>query len=597
MIKYNINIMAALVSALDNITPQQIGENGHVEYGWSNNIQEKIVQFSFQVTRTQDSGLHGLSIILSRMLTTLKYQKESGSLPEKEVARGYLTILYKMIGQTRDIVDGKGECALSYMMLHTWHKFFPQLALFALKCLVDLGDKNVHQYGSWKDLKYFCAYCKKQEEGMDFPMIQEAIRLTNEQLRKDAFVDVSEMTLAAKWVPREKSSFGWLYQELATDYFKEYMATADSEQRSVKAVLKCKTEYRKLISTLNKKLDTLQIKQCANTWSVIDFNRVTSVSLGKQKKAFLNVKKNKEERYPDRPDRVLCAERFNEHVQKAIKGEVEMKGARVGMADFTKQARQLYRSCDSQVEKDLLNSQWRDNSKLTGALDNMIAMVDLSGSMSGDPMDVAIALGIRIAEKSKLGKRVMTFTMNPRWVNLEPYSDFVSQVQAVEAGDVGYNTDFHKALNLILDTIVENKMAPEDVENMTLVLLSDMMIDEAEPIDHFSRTTTNGVQKRAALYESIKLKYAEAGMRVHGKPYNPPHMLFWNLRNTSGFPCLSNEKNVSMMSGFSPALLNLFCEMGVDALQSCTPWSILVQSLENNRYKILGDYLEKVIVV
>lgn len=582
--------MAALVSTLDNYNPQQIGENGHVEYGWSNNLQEKIVQFSFQVTRTDDEGLSILRQVLTEMLTTLKHQLANGCLPEKQVAKGYLTILYKMIGQTRDIVDGKGECTLAYMMLHTWYQFFPELALFALKCLVDLGDKSVHQYGSWKDLKYFCAYCKKQGEYVDFPMIQEAIRITNEQLRKDAVSVSQDMTLAAKWVPREKSSFGWLYQELATDYFKEYMATADSEQRSVKAVLKCKTEYRKLISSLNKKLDTLQIKQCANTWSEIDFNKVTSVSLGKQKKAFLNVNKKNDSRYPDREDRSHCAINFNVYVQNSVKDGVEMKGKRVGMADFTKQARDLYRQ-GSQVEKDLLNSQWRDNSKLTGELESMIAMVDLSGSMSGDPMDVAIALGIRIAEKSKLGKRVMTFTLNPRWVNLEPYPDFVSSVQALEAGDVGYNTDFHKALNLILDTIVENKMAPEDVENMTLVLLSDMQIDEAEPRDMYN-SVTNGVQKREALYETIKEKYAVAGMRVHGKPYKPPHMLFWNLRNTTGFPCLSNEKNVSMMSGFSPALLNLFCEKGMESLQSCTPWSILTQSLENDRYKILGDYLE-----
>ena len=586
--------MAALVNALDNYTPQQIGENGHVEYGWSNSLQEKIVQFSFQVTRTSDDGITGLSKVLSEMLTTLKHQLQTGSLPEKEVAKGYLTILYKMVGQTRDIVDGKGECALAYMMLHTWYKFFPLLALFALKCLVDLGDRSVHQYGSWKDLKYFCAYCKKQGEGMNFPMIREAIHLTNKQLRKDALVDAASMTLVAKWVPREKSSFGWLYQELATNYFPEYMATADTEQRSVKAVLKCKTEYRKLISSLNKKLDTLQIKQCANTWSDIDFSKVTSVSLGKQKKAFLNVNKKNEARYPDREDRVQCAFNFNAHVQKSVTGELEMKGARVGMADFTKQARDLYRKNGSQVEKDLLNSQWCDNSKLTGALENMIAMVDLSGSMYGDPMDVAIALGIRIAEKSKLGKRVMTFTLNPRWVNLEPHEDFVSQVQAVEAGDVGFNTDFHKALNLILDAIVENKMAPEDVENMTLVMLSDMQIDEAEQRDSYSNAPSGSSNKREALYESIKEKYAVAGIRVHGKPYNPPHILFWNLRNTTGYPCLSTEKNVSMMSGFSPALLNLFCDKGIVSLQSCTPWSILTQSLENNRYKILGDYLESI---
>ena len=88
--------------------------------------------------------------------------------------------------------------------------------------------------------------------------------------------------------------------------------------------------------------------------------------------------------------------------------------------------------------------------------------------------------------------------------------------------------------------------------------------------------------------------YADAGLRVHGEPYNPPHLLFWNLRSTSGFPSLSSDKNVSMMSGFSPTLLNLFCDKGITALQTCTPWSMLLQSLDNERYRILGDYLDSV---
>ena len=52
--------MAALVNALDNYTPTQFGENGHAEYGWSNSIQEKILQFSFQVTRTNEAGVERL---------------------------------------------------------------------------------------------------------------------------------------------------------------------------------------------------------------------------------------------------------------------------------------------------------------------------------------------------------------------------------------------------------------------------------------------------------------------------------------------------------------------------------------------------------
>ena len=577
--------MAALVNALDNYSPQQkIGENGHVEYGWSTSIQEKIVQFSFQLLRNSENEM---SLVLSNMLASLKYQLENGSLPEKQVAKGYLSILYRMIGQTRDIIDGKGEYTLSYMMIYTWYLFFPELSTFALKCFVDLGDKKTHQYGSWKDIKYFCKFCISHGASMDHPLIMEAIHITNEQLRKDVVTE-STPSLAAKWIPREKSSFGWLYQALATDYFSLYMATADSQVRSVKAVLKCKTEYRKILSGLNKKIDTLQIKQCANIWTDINFESVTSVSLGKQKKAFLNVNKLGCTRYPDRADRVDCAMHFSEHVTKAIHNEREMKGKRVAMADFTRQAINLTHYNGSQIEKDLLNSQWRDNSTMTGTLGNMIPMVDLSGSMNGEPMDVAIALGIRIAEKSKLGKRVMTFSMNPRWINLEPYSDFVSQVKVVSSGDVGYNTDFYKALDVILDSIIENKMDPEDVQDMVLTILSDMQIDEAD-------TTINSNQKREALYNTIEQKYAVAGIRVHGKPYKPPHILFWNLRNTTGFPCLSREKNVSMMSGFSPALLNLFCDKGICALQSCSPWSILNESLEKERYTIMGEYLEKLL--
>ena len=40
--------MSAIISALDNYTPSQIGENGSVELAWSNGIRERIIQLSFQ---------------------------------------------------------------------------------------------------------------------------------------------------------------------------------------------------------------------------------------------------------------------------------------------------------------------------------------------------------------------------------------------------------------------------------------------------------------------------------------------------------------------------------------------------------------------
>jgi hypothetical protein len=577
--------MAAIVNALDNYTPTQFGENGHVEYGWSNSIQEKILQFSFQVTRTSDDRINGLSLTLSDMLRQLKHQIQNGTLPEKEVAKGYLSVLYRMIGHTRDIVDGKGEYTLGYMMVHTWYQFFPQLALFALKCFVDLGDRTLHQYGSWKDLKYFCEYCKSKGADINSELVQYSVSLINEQLKRDyaTFLsNSSEVSLAAKWAPREKSSFGWLYEALATNYFNGFLETARSDIQLRKAVLKCKTEYRKVLSSLNRYIDTLQIKQCEQTWSSIDFNKVTSITLSKQKKAFLNVKKNGEVRFPENVDRITCATNFKAHIQRAVKGEVEMKGKRVGMADFTKQALELI-CTRNEAEKNLLNSQWRDNATQTGALGKMIAMVDVSGSMSGDPMNVAIALGIRIAEKSLLGNRVMTFSSKPTWVNLDGCKDFISKVEIVRHAEWGMNTNFHAALDMILDAIVQNKMAPEDVQDMVLVILSDMQMDAGDRCN------------KDALYKTMEQKYADAGMRVNGAPYKPPHILFWNLRSTSGFPSLANQRNASMMSGFSPALLNLFCDQGMEALQSCTPWSLLNKSLENERYKIMDNKLQEIL--
>jgi hypothetical protein len=52
-----------------------------------------------------------------------------------------------------------------------------------------------------------------------------------------------------------------------------------------------------------------------------------------------------------------------------------------------------------------------------------------------------------------------------------------------------------------------------------------------------------------------------------------------------------------MMAGFSPSLLNLFCEQGMNALESCTPWSLLLNSLENERYRIMSDRLHQEIDV
>jgi hypothetical protein len=400
------------------------------------------------------------------------------------------------------------------------------------------------------------------------------------QLRDD--VISGNPSLVAKWIPREKSQFGELFNSLALDYYGDYISTSNTQESRKRAIIKAKMNFRKLVSSLNKTIDTVQIKQCAFQWADIDPSKQTSITMHKQKKAFLNVKKNGEQRY-ESADRIECANKFKAFAVKALKGEVEVKGKRIGFNDFTKEALELIRNNQTTSdESSLLNAQWLNNSTQTGSLGKMIAMVDVSGSMSGDPMNAAIALGIRVAEKSMLGKRVMTFSATPSWVNLSGETNFVDMVQLVSRADWGMNTNFSAALRMILDAIISQKLKPDDVTDMVLAIFSDMQMDKAD-IGYTS------------LMDSIEKQYADAGQRLWGKPFNTPHILFWNLRSTTGFPTLSTQKNASMMSGFSPALLNVFCEEGLDALQSCTPWSLFVKSLNNERYQPLDDKLRELL--
>ena len=56
----------------------------------------------------------------------------------------------------------------------------------------------------------------------------------------------------------------------------------------------------------------------------------------------------------------------------------------------------------------------------------------------------AIGIGLKIAERSKLGKRVMTFASQPSWINLEgrnTLTDMVEEVTRHHAGTRGEARD------------------------------------------------------------------------------------------------------------------------------------------------------------
>jgi hypothetical protein len=586
--------MLELINTHDKFTPKQFGVNAHTEYTWSTNIQEKIMQFSFQCNRSDEKGVAVLKEKLKELLSHLIFVKNIY----------YLELLYRMIGHTRDIIFGKGEYTLTYMMIDTWYDFYPDLALYALYLLVKSTNDKTQPYGSWKDMKYFCHYCINNGRSVLHPLIQYVIVLINDQLRidsvnfdkKDKSKDNNDkskdnnnninISLVSKWIPREDSKFNWLYTMLASDYFQDFLETSKTSGSYVKAITKCKTKYRQLVSKLNKHLDTIQIKQCNKKWSTIDFTKVTSITLAKQKKAFMNVNSNGKTKKILDLDRRDCALNIKFYIENSLKNNTQLKGQRIDMEMFTKIALDIIKRKQNpylssvekntiQYESDLLNSQWKNNSIQNSILDNYIALVDISDSMSRTPMYVANAIGIRIAEKSKLGKRVLTFSNKPQWINLDDCHDFVTMTEKVCTSS-GLNTNLYAALDILLNAIIDSKLTPAEVKDMTIVILSDMQINH---------TFTS---KNTTMYDNIQKKFNDTGMRLYKKPFKLPHIVFWNLGNTSGFPCLSCQNNVSMISGYNPTILNVFCKHGIRETMNCTPWSCLEKILMNDRYTIMG---------
>ena len=100
---------------------------------------------------------------------------------------------------------------------------------------------------------------------------------------------------------------------------------------------------------------------------------------------------------------------------------------------------------------------------MSGNLTKIVTMCDVSGSMTEDnsnPLYSAIGLSIRVAEKSALGPRIMTFSEVPSWIQLgtEDSDTFVKQVAKVRKAHWGMTTNFYAAIDLIRKGIEDNKL-------------------------------------------------------------------------------------------------------------------------------------------
>lgn len=200
-----------------------------------------------------------------------------------------LHALFQVIRYTRETLL---ERDLTYLQLWVWYEFHPVCAAHALvEC--------VSNYGCWKDIQYFCQFCKNQQPQLQqqlqpHPFVLYAICVLEHQLKQDWFAYQHyqqhgnwpwPISNAAKWTPREKSAHGWIYTMLSVGYF-DYFVSARTLDQQTSALKKSKMHLRKILSTLNKHLDTVEIKQCANDWNNIDPVQVPIHATFKYHRAF-----------------------------------------------------------------------------------------------------------------------------------------------------------------------------------------------------------------------------------------------------------------------------------------------------------------------
>jgi len=399
--------------------------------------------------------------------------------------------------------------------------------------------------------------------------------------------DHRPISLAAKWAPTEKGSTDRKKTSKKTN---KSLLEAEILPRLGNLSLR---QYRRcFLSPLRRYLGILERHMCLNQWEQINLPAVPSVALTRRRQAF-------QKHIPDK---------LQAYLDDVKSGKVQIKADQVMPHDLVRP----YLGYSPEGLNPILEEQWKalveKYSQDFG--EQAIALVDVSGSMNGTPMEVAIALGLLTASARKFclgenrarleeflqtdagqlvaqnqpalwkmmeemgfdddGKpkkhplvgKVLTFESQPRLFEITAGASLHDQVQQLAKAPWGGSTNFQAALELMLQTAIKSKLHPSDFPEVMYVF-SDMQFNAAD-----RNFYTN--------HQVMKQKFAQAGYRL-------PTMVYWNLNGSSSDCPIDNdeEHGVILLSGFSPDILKSLMEGKVHEL---TPLKAVLKILMNPRY-------------
>jgi hypothetical protein len=439
-----------------------------------------------------------------------------GAMRGKDVTKEFVAayvedkdIALRIAQHARDARGGAGERKIFRDILVHLEKHDPEAAKALLA--------KVPELGRWDDIFVF----KSQElKAAAYTMLGDALREKN--------------GLAAKWTPRQGP--------IAVEVRKFFGMSPKF--------------YRKSLVEMTKVVET---QMCAKDWSNINFSHVPSVAAARYKKAF---------------NRNTVA--YAAYVASLVKGEdpkVKVNAGAVYPYDVLKGLSNQYFSKNyDKTELDLITKQWEALPNFISDA-NVLALVDVSGSMSTPVggfksgsqvtcMDVAISLGLYVADKNK-GKfkdTFLTFSSKPELLHLK--GDIVQKVQQMSKSNWDMSTNLHAALDKVLSTAVNGNVPQEEMPSM-LLIMSDMQFNQCIKFDD-------------TAMQMMERKYKTSG-------YEMPQVVFWNLNAKDSVPVSADASGVALVSGFSPSILKAVLSANMDDF---SPRGIMMKALMVPRYDL-----------
>lgn len=381
-------------------------------------------------------------------------------LQSKKLKSDYLNIVSDAIKYTRNIHNGRGLKDVTYSFLFTLHSYHHKFTISVLKSIIEHDHVNHVSIGCWKDVRNYVEFIAKySKKGYDDPRIPDVLNLFNEQMHKDNEIlklnllinPRNAISFAAKYVPREKK-YPKMFEILVRLWSKAFIESTN----------KAKMLYRKMVSDLNRNLDTLEIKECNKMWSTINPTQIPQNALTLKHDTLIR----------------KCPDTFLDFYETNDK-YITYKTAPWKIVKNVMEANE--KNDEKEIEK--WNDCWNNfiKTKITNDSTNeyLIPILDVSQSMfEKDPdrgnyhLYNAIASACTLAAKSAFGNnKLLTFSHQVVWVDLE---DCPLNIAVQRIVGLIYSADACPccALNVALTGFINSKMTSEDVSNVKVVLIT-----------------------------------------------------------------------------------------------------------------------------